>query len=153
MSATNPGFNAATTTTMATILLATAIVTLAFLFMKRDKSDIPHFNPPGWFSLVTFSQIEAAKNGMELFTKAKKRFHDAPFRMIKDNGDMLILPPRFANTIRNEVDLDFAKAIMSDFHAHVPGFTPIRIIGHEGQVMQNLVRKQLTKLLGKLMRL
>lgn len=67
--------------------------------------------------------------------------------MINNNGEMIVLPARFANTIRNEAGLSFAKASTQDFHGHVPGFTATEIIDHQGQVLQNVARKPLTKLL------
>lgn len=136
-----------TTSTTTAIIFAAAIVTFALLFVNKDNSDIPHINPPGRFSLTAFSRIEAAKNGMQFFDQAKKRFHDIPFRMISNTGEVLILPPRFANTIRNEDGLSFSKAVISDLLGHVPGFTPLLLLEHKGLLVQNLTRKQLTKLL------
>lgn len=96
------------TITATTILLAAAI---AVLLLRRTDSKIPHANPPAWFSSVISVKIDAAKRGLEIYNDAKKRLPGRPFRMITNFGEVIVLPNRYANGIRNEEKLDFGEAI------------------------------------------
>jgi len=126
------------------ILLAAVI---AVFVLSRKNSKIPHANPPAWYAPTTMNQVGAVKNGMNILDEARKKFPDQPYRFINNNGEVLVLPTRFANTIRNEPGLSFSKSVTQDFHAHVAGFTAMQVVDHEGQVLQNVARKPLTKLL------
>ncbi|KAM3074076.1 hypothetical protein ACMFMG_008689 [Clarireedia jacksonii] len=126
------------------ILLAAV---LAILFLSRKSSNLPHANPPSWFSPTIIMQLDAGKRGMDILDDGRKRFPDRAFRMINNNGEIIVLPSRFAHVIRNEEGLSFADSTTRDFHAQVSGFAPVGVIGHRGQVLQNLARKPLTKLL------
>ncbi|KAJ6199361.1 cytochrome P450 monooxygenase-like protein [Bipolaris maydis] len=126
------------------ILLAAVI---AVFILSRKSSKYPHANPPAWYAPKTINQLDSMQNGMKILSDARKRFPNQPFRMIRHSGEVLVFPERFANAIRNEEGLNFAQAAMQDFHGHLPGFTAVKIINHQGQVLQNLARKPLTKLL------
>jgi hypothetical protein len=96
-------------------IIATSIllaVVIAILILRQDKSNIPHANPPTWFSPTAVRQVDAMKHGMEIFYGAKKRFAGSAFRLINNNGDVVMLPQRCANIIRNEADLSFSKSVM-----------------------------------------
>ncbi|KAM0229861.1 hypothetical protein ACHAP5_011531 [Fusarium lateritium] len=62
-----------------------------------------------------------------------------------DWGEVLILPPEFADEIRNDPRLSFSKAAMQDNHAGIPGFETVRLVGRDDQLIQKVARKQLTK--------
>lgn len=91
-----------------TSILFAAVI--AILVLSRKNSKLPHANPPAWYAPTTINQLDAVKNGMNIVDDARKRFPDKPYRMINNNGEMIVLPARFANTIRNEAGLSFAKA-------------------------------------------
>ncbi|EUC32268.1 hypothetical protein COCCADRAFT_37788 [Bipolaris zeicola 26-R-13] len=128
----------------ASILLAAVI---AVLILSRKNSKFPHANPPAWYAPTTINQLDAVTNGINIVDDARKRFSDKPYRYINNNGEIIVLPARFVNAIRNEEGLSFAQAVVQDFHAHVSGFTAVKVVNHQGQVLQNLARKPLTKLL------
>ncbi|KAJ5028309.1 cytochrome P450 [Bipolaris maydis] len=134
------GLNPVTTS----ILLAAVI---AVFILGRKNSKLPHANPPAWYALKTINQLDSVQNGMKILEDGRKRFPDQPFRMIKNTGEVIVFPERFANTLRNEEGLSFAAVAMQDFHGNTPGFTAVKIMEHQGQVLQNVARKPLTKLL------
>lgn len=49
------------------------------------------------------------KTSKELLAKARGRYHCQPFRLLTDWGELLILPPEFADEIRNDAILSFMK--------------------------------------------
>lgn len=148
---------------IATSILLAAVI--AILISSRKNSKIPHANPPSWFSPTIIKQLDAVKHGVEIVDDARKRFPNKPYRMINTNGEIIVLPLHLVNTIRNEDRLSFSNAvtrvgsvnhldeaemlIVQDFHANIAGFNATAILDHQGQVLQNLARKQLTKLLSK----
>ncbi|USP74760.1 hypothetical protein yc1106_02034 [Curvularia clavata] len=48
---------------------------------------------------------------MDILDDARKRFPDRAFRIINNNGEMIVLPSRCVNAIRNEAGLSFAEAV------------------------------------------
>nr|WEP24415.1 cytochrome P450 [Curvularia sp.] len=147
MSTASMDFITLTTITTSTVLLFGMIATFALVVSKSNSKSFPHANQPGSLRPIFTKQSEAVQHGIEIFKKAKKQFGDNPFRMITNNGEALILPSRFVNVIRNEENLSFADAIARDFSAHLPGLTTFGILTHKSQVLQNVARKPLTKLL------
>lgn len=85
------------------------------------------------------------KLSREILAKARDLFPNEPFRLITDWGEVLILPPEFADEIRNDPRLSFSKAAMQDNHAGIPGFETVALVGREDQLIQKVARKQLTK--------
>jgi hypothetical protein len=43
-------------------------------------------------------------------SEARKRYGKQPYRLISDSGEILVLPPAYAATIRNETDLSFGQS-------------------------------------------
>ncbi|EQB49230.1 hypothetical protein CGLO_11455 [Colletotrichum gloeosporioides Cg-14] len=91
--------------------------------------------------------MDFLKTGMSVLDKAKSSVADKPFRVLSENGDLTVLPPRFAHSIRNENDLNFGAFIKADFHYGIAGFEPFGFVDHDSQILQNVARKQLTKYL------
>ena len=95
------------------IFLAGAVV---LLIWSRDNSNIPHANPPSWLRPAAVLQVDAMKRGIEILYDAKKRFPGRMFRMINSYGEVTVLPPEFANNIRNEPGLSFARPVQNVSH-------------------------------------
>lgn len=56
--------------------------------------------------------MDFLKTGMSVFDKAKRSsVADKPFKVLSENGDLTVLPQRFAQSIRNENDLSFGAFI------------------------------------------
>ncbi|KAF4826810.1 Cytochrome P450 monooygenase 1 [Colletotrichum tropicale] len=71
-----------------------------------------------------------------------------PFRIIADVGEMVILPPEFADAIRNDTDLDFMTFVNGQFHSEIPGFEVFRE-GTKTTLVTDVVRVKITQSLGK----
>ncbi|KAK2772265.1 ent-kaurene oxidase [Colletotrichum kahawae] len=71
-----------------------------------------------------------------------------PFRIIADVGEMVILPPEFADAIRNDTDLDFITFVNGQFHSEIPGFEVFRE-GTKTTLVTDVVRVKITQSLGK----
>ncbi|PPJ59888.1 hypothetical protein CBER1_04922 [Cercospora berteroae] len=126
-----------------TIVLAGLISICLRLFEERSR--YPLANPPWWYQIRFLKQLEFLVKGSEILSETRKRYGDRPYRLVTELGEVLVLPPECAQLIRNEEKLDFSAAISDDFYGHLPGFTPYALLQHDGQIVQTLVRKQLTK--------
>ncbi|KAI8267504.1 Cytochrome P450 monooygenase 2 [Colletotrichum sp. SAR11_239] len=129
-----------------TAFLVVLVTSVAFKLAKRDNS-ITFVDPPTWLRPRPLARMDFLKTGMNVLDKAKSAVVDKPFKVLSENGDLTVLPPRFAHSIRNEDDLNFGAFIKADFHYGIAGFEPFGFIDHDSQILQNVARKQLTKYL------
>ncbi|KAI4947747.1 hypothetical protein J4E91_006570 [Alternaria rosae] len=130
---------------MAILLGVMVVLWIAVGTSKKPKP--PLANPPRWNQTTLSKRIEFLKNGRAILSDARKRYGKQPYRLIVDTGECLILPPEYAVTIRNNVDLSFAKAIEKNFSGHVSGFEMYAVLLHEKRLVQTVVQDQLTKYL------
>lgn len=56
-------------------------------------------------------KIDFYLNGRRTLEKALEELPGKPFQMIGDTGHVIILPPEYANEIRNSPHLDFSKVV------------------------------------------
>ncbi|KAF2010704.1 cytochrome P450 [Aaosphaeria arxii CBS 175.79] len=145
--------------TKASRMISLIVTSFLILFISsvplkffKEKSQYPLANPPGWFQTRLSKQIEFLRAGLEIAEKARKKYGDKPYRLIAEQGEVLVLPPAYAHKIRNEESLSFSKAIRQlrspkDFNGHLAGFEPFRFLDHDQQIVQRVIRKQLTKYL------
>ena len=133
---------------MIAILLG-LIGVLSVVVSTSGKPIHPLANPPRWNQTTLSKRIEFLKNGRAILSDARKRYGKQPYRLIVDTGECLILPPEYAATIRNSMDLSFAQAIEKNFSGHVSGFEMYAVLLHEQRLVQNVVKDQLNKYLSK----
>jgi cytochrome P450 len=85
--------------------------------------------------------------GNEILEKGRAEYPGQPFWVHSDDGDLLILPGRLANDMRNVDELSFMEALKERLHASLPGFEPFQASSRGDQLVQVVTRKQLTKAL------
>ncbi|KPM36217.1 hypothetical protein AK830_g10361 [Neonectria ditissima] len=123
-------------------LVLAAVAMLALSSENTGLKDVPLANPGESWSLL--GKIKArrqfVKLSKEVLAKARDRYRHQPFRLLTDWGELLILPPRFADEIRNDTRLSFAEAAKQDNHADIPGFETIHLIGRTDQPVQVVAR-------------
>jgi len=130
-------------------MLLGLIGVLSVVVSTSGKPKHPLANPPRWNQTTLSKRIEFLKNGRAILSDARIRYGKQPYRLIVDTGECLILPPEYAATIRNSMDLSFAQAIEKNFSGHVSGFEMYAVLLHEQRLVQNVVKDQLTKYLSK----
>jgi len=85
---------------------------LFILLRSSGRSQLPTINNKGRFE---FSNKRIKKNfvlnGRRLLLEGLKKFNGKPFRMLTDFGPAIILPPEYANELRNIESLNHARAI------------------------------------------
>lgn len=93
------------------ILTAFLVVLVSVALKLTKKDDIPFINPPTWSRPRPLARMDFLKTGMQVFDKARSSVADKPYRVLSEDGDLTVLPSRFAHIIRNENDLSFGEFI------------------------------------------
>jgi cytochrome P450 len=83
-----------------------------------------------------------------MLAQGKATTNNGIFQIKSPVGYKVMLPPVFANELRNNPDLSFAKSMQLDFHTHLPGFAPIEQGIRNDGLLVDVVRLKLTQSLG-----
>ncbi|KAH7076351.1 cytochrome P450 [Paraphoma chrysanthemicola] len=127
-----------------TVSLA-VVALISLLIINSNKSKFPLANPPDRFQTAFSRQLEFITHGLKVMEDARKRYGKQPYRLITDVGEILVLPPSYAQTIRNEKALHFGTTFAQDFHSYLTGFEPFGVLVDKGAPVQQVIKKQLTK--------
>ncbi|KAK5997605.1 Cytochrome P450 monooxygenase hepE [Cladobotryum mycophilum] len=126
-------------------------VLLAYIWLasSSDIKKLPSINPVGLFGSETEAKRQFLLSSTHLFKKARELFPDQPYRMLTDLGDVVVLPHRLVDEIRNEAKLSFPAANLEDFHGSIPGFEAMSQFANDDQLLEAVLRKRLTTHLSK----
>lgn len=94
------------------VVLLTVLITSISILSSGRKTKIPLLNGPAWWQPTLMKKLEYLKSGMGTLAEGRAKSKGKAFRLITELGDMLILPNRYCNEIRNNLDLNFRQAIM-----------------------------------------
>lgn len=95
-------------------LIATSIllmVPIAIQLLKK-KSNIPVVNSPSWWQFRAQKKVEWIRRGKEILSEGRERFPRKPFKVLTELGEVVILPPQYAEIIKNDTRLNFRQAIV-----------------------------------------
>ncbi|KAK4640033.1 hypothetical protein QC761_0087740 [Podospora bellae-mahoneyi] len=117
---------------------------------NRHLSQFPHLNPK------PVTELTKTRIRKEFFTTSytiiRQWFHTNPDKAVRvtaDVGDVIILPVRLANEIKNDPRLSFGEFIYNSFHASLPGFEGFREGARDSRIVQAVIVRDLTKHLNK----
>ncbi|KAF4443608.1 putative cytochrome P450 monooxygenase (lovA) [Fusarium austroafricanum] len=85
-------------------------------------------------------------NSKHLLAKGRFLYNDKPYKAYTDWGEVLIIPPQFAESLKNNRQLEFMETAKDDIHGYLPGFEP----GAPPIDITPVVNKYLTRALAKL---
>ncbi|KAI0003165.1 cytochrome P450 [Xylariaceae sp. FL0662B] len=135
------------------VLIGFMAMITAYVWISSNNhlKGVPLINPPGFFSNTEAKKLFMT-SAESLIAQAREKYPNQPYRLMTDTGEMIVLPPRFIDEIRNESGLSFADA-MEEARIHVrpsnlDGFEPIGSLSND-QVLQAVVRKHVAKLYAK----
>ncbi|KAL8400955.1 hypothetical protein RB594_001108 [Gaeumannomyces avenae] len=134
-------------TTIAATLVAllTLPVIASYLLGKKDNG-IPIANPPGRFQPEAMAKIQFSTDAPRILKEARERFPNKPFRYLSPWGKITLLPSDMALTVKNNAPLlNFRKKFSEQHPAIIPGFEPFQTLDDPDEVLQNAVKKHLTK--------
>lgn len=90
--------------------ISLAIVALISFVVFTQRSKYPIANAPAWLELTTLRRMKYMKDGHTVLDNALKQYGEKPFKLLTNSGMVTVFPPEYANMIRNERQLVFAKA-------------------------------------------
>lgn len=97
---------------LAWLLLAAIPFILIYALQSASAGPLPVINDRGFFEFSeTRTKHNFVHNGRALLREGLKRFPGKPFKVLADFGYITILPPTYANELRNNHDLSHASAI------------------------------------------
>lgn len=106
-----------TTAWLGTSLLA--LLTTSLFYISRNasskstssSSSIPLMNPPKFYDVGGIrAKLSFVFGARQLLARGGQT--GRPFRLLTDLGEMIVLPARFANEIRNDPRLSFSEVIV-----------------------------------------
>ncbi|KAK2028556.1 cytochrome P450 [Colletotrichum zoysiae] len=125
---------------------------LVFLTVMSHKpsqphlKDIPLINPPkSMFQTTAETGKQYFNNAMKYLERGRSLYPNQPFRMLTNNGTVVVLPHELADEIRNKPELDFMKRMRTEFHAGIPGFSGVSDGTIGDGLIVNVIRKPLTR--------
>lgn len=91
---------------MSLLLLAIGMAT--FRVMTRPKTNAPSLHPPGFFEFFAMRRrVQAIYGSRSLLEDSYKSFPGKSFRIMTNFAEMIILPYKSANEIRNDERFSF----------------------------------------------
>ncbi|KAF9879088.1 cytochrome p450 monooxygenase [Colletotrichum karsti] len=89
-------------------------------------------------------------NARKIMKRGRELFEGKPYRMFTDVGDLVVLPSKYIDDIRNEPGLSFLEFFVANFHPQIPGFEGFAFDGRPDELLQRTIHKRLTKLLNQI---
>ncbi|KAI1296156.1 cytochrome P450 [Xylaria venustula] len=127
---------------------AAVLVVLIYLFSGPKSTRLPLANPNRTFEIST-SRVrkEWLVNAKNVINTGLRRFPGRPFNMMAaDVGLTTVLPPHFANEIKNNTNLSFVEFMAHLFFSNLPGFEPTREGMFDNDIGIVVIQKYLTSL-------
>ncbi|KAK1762684.1 cytochrome P450 [Phialemonium atrogriseum] len=130
-------------------ILAVIPFTLFYLLQASGGSKLPTLNSKRAFEFFDKRVKRNFRvNGRQLLREGLEKFNGQPFRILTDHGPTIILPPSYAQEIRNLGDLNHVKAIAKFVHPEYPGFEAFHEFAYGDDIIQDVVRSKVTQCLG-----
>lgn len=168
-----------------TALLFLAVILSIHHSTSRGKDNshrFPLLNPKHFWEFSSKrAKVEFHMNSTAMILDGIKKYAGKPFRLLSlEYGEALVLPPRYANEIKNDARFNFALLetkvcfptrlvlryvcvaladLMLDgwrlfqrLHSYLPGFQPWEVLGQKNRILQNVIQYNLTPSLCELIR-
>ncbi|KAI9148288.1 cytochrome p450 monooxygenase [Paramyrothecium foliicola] len=131
-----------------TVTLLLGVSLLLYISGWKKRSKYPLVNPAAWWQLEVAQQFQWIENGINLMNESRKKFRGKPYRALTEVGETIILPPELANSVKaasSTASLNFRAAAIELFHPYLPAFKPFDMAQSKSEILQKVVRKQLTQ--------
>ncbi|KAI1343271.1 cytochrome P450 [Xylariaceae sp. FL0016] len=118
------------------------------LASKINVKEVPIINPVRRF-MKSRAKQDFLVSAKDILDRARKDFPNQPYRIMTDLGEVLMLPNCYANEVRNIPGLSLATANKQDFFGYLPGFSVLAAAQDDHQLLQAVIKNQLTRCLSK----
>ncbi|EKG20893.1 Cytochrome P450 [Macrophomina phaseolina MS6] len=126
------------------VLFLFAALIYSFIYEDRPYPNIPIVGkvPRDFLNMKTKERFVRYAN--QVLKQGIAEFKGKTFQVNGANGPVIILPPSFAEEIRNDSRLSFTGVIDHNFFPSYPGLEIFNPIGTGNDILQEVVRKNLT---------
>ncbi|KAI1037518.1 hypothetical protein LB503_013060 [Fusarium chuoi] len=115
--------------------------------LVAQHSEPPVLNPVRPFEVINLPRLyRFMRYSLDILNQGAQRFPYRPYKLFCEWGELVILPPKYIDEIKNDKRFDFGVAASDDNHAYIPGFSALL---HD-PFMSKIISRQLTQALGKL---
>ncbi|KJZ80345.1 hypothetical protein HIM_00195 [Hirsutella minnesotensis 3608] len=134
----------------AVILSILGPVALLVILPHLYSSDLPVVNRGKvWDVFHVQTKKRWRTHAANLLETGFKKSRNA-FKILTDNGPLLILSPQYAREIRNHDHLSLDHFIAAEFHPEIPGFEPFKLVKDPENPLNAIIRAKLTEALAYL---
>lgn len=144
----------ATITTTFILVFLAAVVSATSRVSKTNGKEIPLVNPKYWFELSTArARRRYDKDSWNMTLKGMEKYHGEPFRLLNmeiDGSEAVVLPPRYAEEVKNDKRLSFTALKSKGMHGELPGFQTIATLDQANRIIQMVTQQDLTRSLPRL---
>lgn len=83
---------------------------LKYSLLGNGGKQYPYINPKKPFELSNQRVVQDfIENARDILTKGRSLYKDTPYKAHTDLGDVLVIPPEFADALKSERQLDFTE--------------------------------------------
>lgn len=141
--------------TIATTFILVFLAAVASTSSTKTKGKpIPLLNPKHWFELSTArARRRYDTDSWNMAHQGMEKYHGGPFRVMSGelhDTEAVILPPRYAEEIKNDKRLSFTALKSKDMHGSLPGFQTIATLDQDNRLIQMVAQQDLTRSLPRL---
>ena len=133
------------TTVVATLIALVVLPVVASYLFGRKDNGLPLVNPPRLFQFEGQMMMECATQCARILDEARKRFPNQPFTFLSPSGRVTLMPPDRALDIKNTPALNFRKVFSEHAAFGVAELAPFIFLDHPDEILQNVIKKHLTK--------
>ncbi|EFQ36853.1 uncharacterized protein GLRG_11999 [Colletotrichum graminicola M1.001] len=136
---------------LSSILLVAAfsliiLTLLSLISTQRHLKDIPLINPPNsLFQTTAEIAKQYSTNPVTIIERGRNIYPDQPYRMITNQGTVVVMPPQHAEEIANKSELNLMARARTECHAGTPGFSGLTTGPDGDRLAIDVVKKPLTK--------
>ncbi|KAI3321282.1 cytochrome P450 monooxygenase [Xylariaceae sp. AK1471] len=133
------------------VLATVLVMVVAYSWDTTHPSvkKLPYVNPPSFFSSAK-AKHKFLSSAKALLQESRKLYPNQPYRMTTEYGEVVMLNSEWGDDVRNDPNLSFMGTFAQERMMEIPGFEPLATFGNEGELVQIIARKQLTKLLANI---
>ncbi|KAJ5096610.1 hypothetical protein N7456_007331 [Penicillium angulare] len=141
--------------------LSVIIATLILIFLVRvifsrpwNPSKLPLVNGKKWYELG-YGGVEKRFNAdtkglcQSGFQRGRQKSPDG-FYLLTASRPTLVLPPKYADILRNDSRLSLSRVTAAEFHENLPLFEPLSYIVSDGRVIPKVITHKITRSLTSL---
>lgn len=141
------------TTTFVLILLA-AVLSATSRPTRANGKPIPLLNPRRWFELTAArARLRYDTDSWNMMLDGMGRYSGGPFRLLTgelDWAEVVVLPPRYAEELKNDARLSFTALKAKGMHGTLPGFQAIAMLDQDSRIIQMVAQQDLTRSLPRM---